>query len=86
MVVSDTINYLQFRFYFRTEEWAGLTKWAHFAQGNLVYDVPLQDDEIPASENFTLPAGPWKIYVHGSEYKDGEVVQRIVTDEAKFMV
>ena len=85
MVVSDTISYLQFRFYFRTEEWVGMTKWAHFAQGCTVYDIPLQDDEIPAGE-LSLPAGPWKIYVHGTKYENGEATQRITTDEVTFMV
>lgn len=86
LIVSDTFNFLEFRFYFQTKEWDGLTKWAHFKQGNLSYEIPLQEDEIPASEEFSLPPGPWKIYIHGSKYIDGDVTQRITTDEATFMV
>lgn len=86
LIVSDTFNFLEFRFYFQTKEWDGLTKWAHFKQGNLSYEIPLQEDEIPASEEFSLPPGPWKVYIHGSKYTDGDITQRITTDEATFMV
>lgn len=86
LIVSDTMNFLEFRFYFQTKEWDGLVKWAHFKQFNLSYDIPLQGDSITAAQGLSLPPGPWKLYIHGSEYVDGEVIQRITTDETSFMV
>lgn len=86
LIVSDTMNFLEFRFYFQTKEWNGLVKWAHFKQFNLSYDIPLQGDSITAAQGLSLPPGPWKLYIHGSEYVDGEVIQRITTDETSFMV
>ena len=86
LIVSDTMNFLEFKFYFQTKEWDGLVKWAHFKQSNLSYDLPLQGDSILASQGLALLPGPWKIYIHGSEYVNGEVIQRITTDQATFMV
>ena len=30
-VVADTIDYLEAKFIFRTDDWDGLGKWVHFA-------------------------------------------------------
>lgn len=78
-VVADTIDYLEMKFNFRTDDWDGLSKWAHFANGDAVYDIPLTDDCIRKEDHLNLSAGMWQVYLHGNEFADGEVVERITT-------
>ena len=79
-VVADTIDYLEMKFNFRTDDWDGLTKWAHFANGDTVYDIPLTDDCIRKEDHLNLTAGEWRIYLHGNGFAGGEVVERITTN------
>lgn len=86
-VVADTIDYLEAKFIFKTDDWDGLTKWAHFANdGGTVYDIRLTEDCIRKEDHLNLSAGMWKVYLHGNGFRDGEVVQRITTDEAVLYV
>lgn len=86
-VVADTINYLEAKFIFKTDDWDGLTKWAHFANSDgTVYDIRLSEDSIRKEDHLNLSAGMWKVYLHGNEFADGEVIQRITTDEAVLYV
>ncbi len=78
-VVADTIDYLEMKFNFRTDDWGGLSKWAHFANGDTVYDIPLTDDCIRKEDHLNLSAGVWKVYLHGNEFADGKVIERITT-------
>ena len=78
-VVADTIDYLEMKFNFRTDDWDGLTKWAHFANGDTVYDIRLTEDCIRKEDHLNLSAGIWKVYLHGNEFADGKVVERITT-------
>lgn len=77
-VVADTIDYLEAEFAF-SDDWDGLTKWAHFANGDTVYDIPLTDDCIRKEDHLNLSAGVWKVYLHGNEFADGKVIERITT-------
>lgn len=85
-IVADTIDYLEAKFEFRTEDWDGLDKWAHFAKDSAVYDIRLTDNCIRKEDHLNLSAGMWKVYLHGNEFRDGEVVQRITTDEVVLYV
>lgn len=85
-VVADTIDYLEAKFVFRTDDWDGLDKWAHFAKDSAVYDIRLTEDCIRKEDHLNLSAGMWKVYLHGNGFRDGEVVQRITTDEAVLYV
>lgn len=85
-IVADTINYLEAKFEFRTDDWDGLDKWAHFAKDSAVYDIRLTEDCIRKEDHLNLSAGMWKVYLHGNEFRDGEVVQRITTDEVVLYV
>lgn len=80
-VVADTIDYLEAKFIFKTDDWNGLDKWAHFSKDSSVYDIRLTDDCIRKEDHLNLSAGMWKVYLHGNEFRDGEVIQRITTDE-----
>lgn len=80
LIVSDTINYIDANFAFLTPDWDGLVKWAHFAQGDKVYDVMLEDDKITQDVGLDLDAGLWQVYLHGNRIEDGIVTQRITTD------
>lgn len=78
-VVADTIDYLEAKFRF-TDDWNGLEKWAHFSQKGVVYDIPLTDDRIRKEDHLNLSAGIWSVYLHGNEFLDGEVIERITTN------
>lgn len=81
VMVSDTIKYITADFCFNGEAWNGLHKYAHFKQGDNVYDMELVEDHISADKGLDLFAGEWEVYVHGT---DG--VKRITTDSAVFTV
>ena len=86
-VVADTIDYLEANFSFLSNDWDGLDKWAHFANdGGTVYDIRLTEDCIRKEDHLNLSAGMWKVYLHGNEFRDGKVIQRITTDEAVLYV
>lgn len=78
-VVADTIDYLEMKFTFATDDWDGLEKWVHFAKKGEVYDIRLTDDCIRKEDHLNLSAGLWKVYLHGNEFADGKVVERITT-------
>lgn len=85
-VVADTIDYLEMKFLFRTDDWDGLEKWAHFMCGDTVYDIPLTDGCIRKEDHLNLSAGTWQIWLHGSGFADGEVIERITTSAAELTV
>ena len=78
-VVADTIDYLEMKFTFQTDDWDGLEKWAHFSKNGTVYDIRLTDDCIRKDDHLNLSAGVWKVYLHGNEFADGKVIERITT-------
>jgi hypothetical protein len=81
VVAADTLDYLTAQFVFRSADWSGMEKWAHFSKGGTVYDVRLTDDKIRREDHLNLGAGEWKVYVHGNRFADGTVVERITTAE-----
>lgn len=84
--VSDSIDYLEAVFHFRTNDWQGLVKWAHFAQGETVYDIQLTDDRILKKDHLNLGKGIWSVYLHGNSIQDGQIVERITTSIVKIQV
>ena len=46
VIAANSRDYLTARFHFSGEEWEGCSKWAHFRQGETVYDLSLENDEI----------------------------------------
>jgi len=85
-VAADTIDYLKAKFFFRTDDWDGLEKWAHFVKDGEVYDICLTDDGIRAEDHLNLSAGEWEVSLHGNRFADGVTVQRITTDTAVLTV
>lgn len=81
VVAADTLDYLTAQFVFRSADWNGMEKWAHFAKGGTVYDIPLTEDKIRREDHLNLGAGEWKVYVHGNRFAGGTVVERITTAE-----
>lgn len=77
-IAADTIDYLTARFTFNAD-WNGLEKWAHFSKNGTVYDIRLTDDGIRKEDHLNLSAGVWKVYLHGNEFADGKVIERITT-------
>lgn len=83
---ADTIDYLTAKFSFLTADWDGLVKYAHFARGDERYSVQLTDDEVREEDHLNLSSGEWTVYLHGNEYRNGDVIKRITTNVAKFTV
>lgn len=86
LIVADSIDYLTAKFVFKTADWQGLSKWAHFKKGSTVYDIPLTADSIKKSDHLNLSEGEWEVYLHGNAFEGGEVVERITTEVAKLTV
>jgi hypothetical protein len=85
-VVADTIDYLEMKFSFKTNDWDGLEKWVHFANSERVYDIRLSEDGVQKEDHLNLSAGKWRVYLHGNRYENGQVIERITTDEAVIYV
>ena len=85
-VVADTIAYLEMSVEFKTADWDGLVKYVHFSLGDEHYSFELVDDKITEDMHLDLPEGEWEVYIHGSEMKDGEVIQRITTEPVTLLV
>lgn len=79
-IVADTIDFIEARFVFMSDDWDGLEKWAHFARDSEVYDIRLTDDHIRREDHLNLSSGKWKVYIHGNEFRGGEVIQRVTTN------
>lgn len=75
VIAADTIDYLTALFTF-SPDWNGLTKWAHFAKGEIVYDIELVNDGIAKDRHLSLSVGSWSVYLHGI---GGVVTERITT-------
>lgn len=82
LIVSDTIDYLTAEFHFQTSDWNGLTKWAHFSQGETVYDIKLESDKIDRSKHLNLSNGEWIVYLHGNSSEG----MRITTEPQTIIV
>lgn len=82
LTVADTVDYLEAKFYFQSAEWNGLAKWAHFRQGDKVYDVMLKNGRIERTDHLNLSAGNWDVYLHGN----GEGGVRVTTELQRIRV
>lgn len=83
--VSDTVNYLNAAFHF-SDDWDGLSKYAHFHNGTTVYDMILINDCITAERGLNLSAGMWHVNLHGSILENNAIVERITTDSIQIYV
>jgi lysophospholipase L1-like esterase len=87
IIASDTINYLTAKFVFETHDWDGLLKFAHFSNGVLSGDIPLDvEDEIKEEAGLNLTEGMWQLSLTGHDMDGGEEKQRITTVIVKFRV
>ena len=65
VIAANSRDYLTARFHFSGEEWEGCSKWAHFRQGETVYDLSLENDEISSGMHLNLSVGQWEVYLTG---------------------
>lgn len=65
VIAANSRDYLTARFHFGGEDWVGCSKWAHFRQGETVYDLNLVNDEISSGMHLNLSVGLWEIYLTG---------------------
>ena len=65
VIAANSRDYLTARFHFSGEEWEGCSKWAHFRQGETVYDLSLENDEISSGMHLNLSLGQWEVYLTG---------------------
>lgn len=66
VIAADSLNFLTAQFNFAGEDWQGADIWAHFAQGDTVYDIELENGRIDESKKLNLTAGLWQVYVTGT--------------------
>lgn len=66
VIAANSFKYLEARFFF-SEDWDGASKWAHFRQGDTVFDLNLADDMISAEMGLNLSIGQWEVYVTGTD-------------------
>lgn len=82
--ISDTINANSAEFNFRSPDWEGTSKWAHFSNPSYndgaSVDFALINDAIDSSRGLNLPSGIWEVWVHGEVIANGEVIRRLVTE------
>ena len=81
--VEDNLYINTAEFDFRSPEWEGAEKWAHFSspdyENGMVFDFNLIDDKIAGERGLNLTAGMWEVYVHGEVIENEEVFRRLVT-------
>ena len=65
VIAANSRDYLTARFHFSGEDWEGCSKWAHFRQGETVYDLNLENDEISSGMHLNLSVGQWEVYLTG---------------------
>ncbi|MBR3962084.1 MAG: hypothetical protein IKK14_01005, partial [Oscillospiraceae bacterium] len=82
-IVSDSIDYVEASFDFRTEDWEGLSKWAHFMKDDTIYDINLVEDKITRDMHLNLEAGEWEVKLHGT---DSDGTMRITTGTAYVVI
>ena len=66
VIAANSLDFLQARFYFIGDVWEGYSKWAHFRQGETVYDLNLIDDEINKDMHLNLSIGSWEMFLTGN--------------------
>lgn len=65
VVAADSLNCLESQFHF-SPDWEGFSRWAHFRQGETVYDLQLdENDRIAPERGLNLHLGYWQINVTG---------------------
>ena len=88
--ISDSMNINSAEFEFRTKEWEGAYKIAHFSNPSYndgeSYDFILMDDKITEDAGLNLPVGIWEVYVHGDFYIGSEVTKRLVTESRAIQI
>ena len=82
VVASDTIDYLEAEFLFRTDDWRDASEIkAVFTRddGTGEYAIPLTEGKIRKEDHLNLSKGLWKVHLVGCTYSGGKLVQRITT-------
>ena len=65
-IAADSLNYLECEFDFSGEGWEEASKWAHFRQGETVFDIAIEDNLIAADKKLNLTIGEWEVYITGT--------------------
>lgn len=87
IIASGTIDYLSATFIFFTNEWKDLDEiWVHFQKGDQIFDAKVVDGKVDKSEHINLDNGEWSVYLHGNQFVNGEVIQRITTEKKTLFV
>ncbi len=64
-MVAGTRNFLEAEFAF-SQQWDGLSKWAHFRCGKENYQIELINDRITRDRGLNLNGGVWQVWMHGT--------------------
>ena len=67
VIAADSYNFLAAKFYFADSTWDDASVWAHFRQGETVYDKMVDENsEIPPDAGLNLTVGEWEVYITGT--------------------
>lgn len=78
LIASDSVNYLEAKFFFSGKEWNRSVKTAYFSNSETVIPVILIDDTIKKEAGLNLTVGDWQLCVSGV-YEGTRVTTNICT-------
>lgn len=77
-IAAQSLKFLTARFNFSGTEWEGFSKWAHFRQGEAVFDFALdEENEIKAEQELNLTEGEWEVYLTGFDENDSRATTQV---------
>ena len=82
-IVSDSVNYVDFSFTFKTDDWEGMDKWVVIKKGEEVYRANLLNDSVPKETGLNLGEGIWHISLFGENSEGSRITTNSVTVEVE---
>ena len=82
-IVSDSVNYVDFSFTFKTDDWDGADKWIILRKGDEIYRVNLINDSVPKEAGLNLPEGIWHVSLFGEKAEGSRITTNSVTIEVE---
>ena len=88
--VADGLHINSAEFEFRSADWDGMVKWAHFSNPEYndgeQQDFLLEGDEISSARGLNLPSGIWEVYLTGYLISNDEIIRRNLTESQLIMI
>lgn len=82
-IISDSVNYVDFSFTFKTDDWNGMDKWVVLKKGEEVYRANLLNDCVPKEAGLNLGEGIWQISLFGENSEGSRITTNSVAVEVE---